>query len=295
MSDKINFRALGAILVVIFVIVLIFSCAANKPSWGDAVNGYHLQYYLPKGETLKYKAHSTQSSRQEMMGQAMEFTRESNSYYSLTGDGADKEKNIISKVKMDSIIIKIKSPQGERNLDASDIVGKDFTLILSSIGKRIKFIDPESLKVNFGMGGEMEAERFFQDLLPELTTNPVKVGDSWTVFETDTVNEGGLDIVVKSEIKNNVAESGLFEGIDCLKISSIITLTLEGSGQQMGADIFFEGDGEGNASWYYAYKKGVFVRGETEMLMEGTATVSGPQNMTIPITHETKASTSLLN
>ena len=112
--------------------------------------------------------------------------------------------------------------------------------------------------------------------------------------EKDTVNQGGLDIVVDTETTNTVDGLETVDGMECLKIAGKITFTLEGSGQQMGADVLFEGDGDGTATWYFAYKKGVFVKSNNEMLMEGTATVSGGQNMTIPITQETKVEVKLV-
>lgn len=294
MRDKINFRALGAILVVVFVVFLIFSCAAKKQFWGDAASGYILKYNLPKGVTLTYKASSQQVTRQEMMGQAMEVTRQSSSQYSMTGTGLDEAKNIVSKVRMDSIDINVKSPQGERNLDASAIVGSDFELTVSSVGKKIKFVDPKSIKVNFGMGSELESERFFRDLLPRLAEKPIKVGESWMNSTVDTVFENGLEIVVNAETKSTLLGTETVAGMECLKVASKVTLALEGTGQQGGADIFFEGDGDGTATWYYAYKKGTLVKSTTEVLMEGTATVTGPQNMTISISQETKSQVDLV-
>jgi len=42
------------------------------------------------------------------------------------------------------------------------------------------------------------------------------------------------------------------------------------------------------------YKKGVFIKSKNDMLMEGTATVTGAQNMTIPMTQETTIEVNLV-
>jgi len=43
-----------------------------------------------------------------------------------------------------------------------------------------------------------------------------------------------------------------------------------------------EGDLEGNDTWYFAYKEGIFVKTVSDISTEGTVTIS-PQNMTIPL------------
>ena len=62
----------------------------------------------------------------------------------------------------------------------------------------------------------------------------------------------------------------------------------------MGASLLMEGDGDVNSTWHFAYKKGAFVKSNTEVLMEGTVSVTGGQNMTIPITQETNVEVKLV-
>lgn len=294
MKERINIRTIASLLVVLLAVSLIIGCAGKKPSWGDANNGFILNYQLPKSQVWDYEATTNQSQTMEMMGQPMETSTDIVSKYSITGTGLDKNKNVTSKVNMASASIKTKSPQGERTLDLGAIIDKDFGLTFARCGKKVKFSDPDSIEVDFGQGGKRSAESFFKNLLPRLPLQPVKIGGTWTVNEKDTVNQGGLDIAVNSETINTVESLENVDGVECLKIASKVKISLEGSGQQMGADVFFEGDGDGTATWYYAYKKGVFVKSNTEMLMEGTASVTGGQNMTIPITQETKVDVKLV-
>ncbi len=118
----------------------------------------------------------------------------------------------------------------------------------------------------------------------------MKVGESWKTSEVDTVKQSGLDIIVNMEITNTFSGVETIDGVECSKIISKIAGMLEGSGSQMGAEVYFEGDTDGTSTWYFTFKEGRLLKSETEMLMEGTATVSGAQNMTIPITQETKVS-----
>ena len=44
MKLKVDFRAIGTILVIFFAIYLIVGCAAKNPFWGDAKSGYIIMY-----------------------------------------------------------------------------------------------------------------------------------------------------------------------------------------------------------------------------------------------------------
>ena len=294
MKKRMNVHTISSLLVVFLTVSLIIGCAGKKPPWGDAKTGFILAYQLPKDQVWKYDTKTIQDQAMEMMGNAMETTTDVASVYTMTGLGLNEKKQITSNVKMDSASIKVKSPRGDMNFDLSAVVNKDFGLTFGRCGKKVTFSDPENIEVDLGGGGKRTAEDFFRKILPILATEPVKVDDSWKVTEKDTVNQGGLDIVVDTETMNTIEGVENVDGMECLKIASKITFSLEGSGQQMGADVLFEGDGDGTSTWYYAYKKGVFVKSENDLLMEGTATVSGGQNMTIPITQETKAEVKLV-
>ncbi len=179
--------------------------------------------------------------------------------------------------------------------DLSAIVGKNFGLTISPKGKKISFSDPESIKVDFGpMGGKRDAESFFKNLFPKLPDNPMKIGQSWTVSEEKMEPQSGLNINIKSESVNTLVALETVDGMECLKITTKTTGTMDGKGNQGGMDIDFEGDLEATSTWFYAYKKGIFVSANSENLVEGTAVVAGGQNMTIPITQESKTEVKLI-
>ncbi|MFB0519338.1 MAG: hypothetical protein ACETWC_08665 [Acidobacteriota bacterium] len=51
---------------------------------------------------------------------------------------------------------------------------------------------------------------------------------------------------------------------------------------------------EDSATWHFAYKNGLFVKHIFQGFAKATATVIGPQNMTIPITQKIKIETKLV-
>ena len=294
MKKIICLRTLGLFLVVLVSVSLIVGCAGKKPPWGNAESGFILNYQLQKDQVWKYENKTNQIQIMELNGNAMEISTDVSSVYTITGNGLEKNKLFNSTVKMESISNKVKTPQGEREIDLSSIIGKDFGMTFKRCGKKVNFSNPDNIKVDLGPGGKQDAEKFFKNLLPRLGREPVKIGGSWKVTEKDSVNQGGLDIAIETETTNIIQGVETIEGMECLKIKSKFTLSMEGSGQQMGADVLFEGEGDGTHTWYFAYKKGLFVKSNIETLMEGTAIVSGGQNMTIPITQERSSEVKLV-
>ena len=292
---KTNFKILRSLCFLMLVIALIIGCAAKKQFWGDEKTGFIFNYRLPQDQVWKYEAKTNQSSAQEVMGQSYESSTDIVMNYSVKGVGLDEEQNITSQVVMDSMSMVIKSMQGELKPDISAILGKNFVLTFSPKGKKVGFSDPDSIKVDFGpAAGQRGAESFFRNLFPRLSGNPIKIGNSWTVNEERTEPQGGLNINIKTETVNTVAGFETIAETECLKITTKTTGTVDGKGNQMGADVDFEGDLEGSSVWYYAFKEGAFVKATAEIFVEGTAAVTGPQNLTVPITQETKSEVKLI-
>lgn len=295
MSNK-HSNVLLTFFVLAVVISLFIGCAAKKPFWGDEKTGFIMIYKLNNNQIWKYQSTTKQTTSQEVMGQTMEFTTNIATKYSIQGAGLDEQKNLVTKVKMDTISYVSSSVQGENKLDLSAIIGKDFGMTFTPKGKKVTFSNPDSVTIDVGqmMGGKQDVERFYRNLVPRLAEKPVKIGDNWTVTEDDVVPQGGLNINIHHETQHTLEGFETIDDVECMKITAKTTGTLDGSGKQMGMDVVLEGDLEGKTTWYFAYQKGMFVQSKSEIFMEGTAAVSGQTNMTIPITQETKSEAKLV-
>ena len=82
--------------------------------------------------------------------------------------------------------------------------------------------------------------------------------------------------------------------MECIKVTAKSTGIMDGEGERGGAEMIFEGDIKSADIWYFAYKKGVFVKSISEGETDATISISGPQNMTIPMTMETRFETKLI-
>jgi len=296
MYSKTNLKLLLSFSLVILILSLLLGCAAKKPFWGDEKTGFLLTYRLAPNQVWKYHSTSQELTNMERMGQAIETERNSINDYSVTGTGTDSENNLVATIKIDTIGIASTGMGREMSFDMTPLIGKSFGMTFSPRGKELEFPGADTLEVDFGMmaGGKQNVKNFFRTIFPDLPAKPIKIGESWTDHDTLTIPQSGMEITVTTASNNTISGFETIAGMECLKISSKATGAMSGGGETMGMDMTFEGDIEGNSTWYFAYKKGTYVKVESEGFMEGTIAISGAQNMTMPITVETKSEVKLL-
>ncbi len=80
-----------------------------------------------------------------------------------------------------------------------------------------------------------------------------------------------------------------------MKINVVFKGTLEGEGEQDGMELITTGDIEGTATWYFAYKEGIFVSQLTEGTGKSITEIKGPQDMTLPATRVYTLKTELVD
>ncbi|MBN2028874.1 hypothetical protein JW824_01400 [bacterium] len=256
-----------SLLIVSF---LILSCASKKPMWGDPQTGLILQYRIEKDQALNYNISLDQNSVMDIMGQSMETETDINLDFNMKCTEIDNQKNMITQVDLETLNITMDGMQGRSNINTSALIGKSFGMSLSPIGEK-EFIDIESVpKINFGemSGGERSIESFFSDILPQLSTEPVKVGESWIIQTEYDEPMGEMDLLVKLESNNMLDGLETIDGVECARIETHSTGTVSGSGSQGGMYMVFVGDLESTSTWYFAYKEGLFIKETVEQVLD---------------------------
>ena len=296
MFTKSNFRILLSLTCLTLMIAIIIGCAAKKSFWGDEKTGFILNYQLKPDQVWNYQINSTENTNMEQMGQTIDIESNSMIKYTVRGNGLNEQKNLLSTITIDTINVVAKGMGGERTVDMSPFIGKSFGLTFSPKGDELEFSGVDTIVVDLGMtqGGKQTPRNSFRTVFPDLPDEPVKIGETWTDKDTTTVNQSGMKIDVTTDGKHKLEGYETVDGIECLKISSKTAGIMDGAGQTMGMDMNFEGDIDGKSTFYFAYKTGTFIKVITESFMEGTIAISGPTNMTMPITVESKSTINLL-
>ncbi|MCU0646105.1 MAG: DUF6263 family protein, partial [bacterium] len=232
----------------------------------------------------------------EQMGQSIAIKTNSLAIYTITGTGINQQKNLQADVMLDTMSIVMSSPMGENKPDLSSVLGKNFGMTFTSKGKELDYTRTEALEIDFGMmaGGKQNLSSNFRNLFPDLPQQPIKIGETWTSKDTLTIPQSGMEINLKTETTNKLEGLEVVAGMECLKITSKSKGTVDGKGERMGMNMGIEGDTDATTTWYFAYKLGIFVKAESESFMESTIAISGPQNMTMPMSQETKSEVKLI-
>jgi hypothetical protein len=247
---------------------------------------------MPEGQAIKYQNTMNVVQTMDMMGQEMQSTTKMDITFSAKSKGTKNNQNILG-VTIDNLNMKSESPQGDFNPDLSSLVGKSFEMNLSFLGKELNLEGAKKLSFETPQG-ESNLFSNFQTLFPNLAGKPLKIGDTFTTYDTLDIDEGGISLQMVFENANTLTGYETVDGYECVKVTAKVKGTMKGSGNQGGADLEFEGDIEADDMWLFAYKKGLIVKQKSDSLVESTILVTGPQEMTLPMTMDMKFELNLL-
>jgi len=276
------------LVFVLFVAFALFNGCATKTAknfWGDPQTGLKLAYRSLDGQTLTYVTNVTSKETVDMMGQKVTTDSKSNSRFSLQSKG-EKEGNLVFGVTIDEMGMEINNPMtGKIKPDMKNILGKGFSMSLSTLGKELDFSGTENLKYQMGQAGERKVESSFRSLFPDLAEKPVKVGDTWNTTDDIDEKSGPFQIKLHFDSVNTLAGLETINDLACIKVTETISGTMAGKGKQMGADLEIIGKISGTSTWYFAYKKGYFVKVTVTTATTGNVVVTA-QNMKLPLNTE---------
>jgi hypothetical protein len=244
-------------------------------------------------ETLQYRSISGSVQNMKVMGMEMEIKSDKKVVYTVRPEGMEGDNHKI-RITVDSLEANTAGPQGNIAADGELVFGKSFDMILSPYGKELDLGGAADLKYNRGMGEIVSVAADFQGSFPDLAGRRVKQGETWTTTDTLRVDESGGEVVIALEAVNTLAGYETVDGMECAKVTAVVLGTVTGTGEQNGAQLEFDGTFTGNETWYFAYKKGIFVKSSSEQHVLNTVKVSGPQNMEIPVDQKMTFETSLV-
>jgi len=255
---------------------------------GYASDSNKLRYKMKKGTTLNYTMESTMESLQEVMGSEIESTTQSKAKIKITSEGQNKDGNLIFIMVYESMVIELLSSMMDSTFeDPEGLLGKRIRKTITPSGDQIESVELDSIKLGMLVqGGGLSSSREF---LPNLPEGELKIGQTVSQTDVDSLNTFGGTTVSKSEVEFTLIGNETKLGYDCLKIAVKGTVNLEGDGSMQGMKFFIEGDGDFQSTLYFAQKEGLLVAAEKQTDIEMTAAVTGQMSMTIPITQSVKS------
>ena len=265
-----NWKLLGAILIVLSLIGS--GCASKKNLWGDPETGLILKYKAPEDGKLSYVKSSDFVQRLEIKGQKISIDAVQDFNYSMTPEKSD-EQSTRYLISIDSVDYSISSPTGDIYPDMSSIIGESFGMDITSTGYEKNFEEAKSIKYSVQDQEQSVASSFYA-LFPQLPDQPVKVGDTWKSVDTIVEENARGDLLLVFNNLNTIVSIEKFNGLDCGKVDTKVSGTMNGGGKEKDVVYDYDGDLAGSGTWYFAYKEGVLV--------QETGTGTGKGNIMIP-------------
>jgi hypothetical protein len=278
--------AMAAVILVLAAGAVLAS--ADPQASGKAVV---LEYKMPAGRALTYQTKTDEAQVMEVQGQSMSTQTNNTSTFTFTSKGP-KDKDFLVGVKIDDIAVNISSNvQGDMSPDMSSVKGKFFDMVLSPLGAEVDVTGAEA--ITYDIAGETRnLASGFKTFFPDLAGKPVKIGDTWPSTASTEEKTGSMAIRVDLQYTNTLEGFETIDGMECARISSQVTGTVSGTGNQGGMDLTFSGTTKGKDVWHFAVKEGMLVKQASEATSEMSIDVPGA-GMTIPMNMTSKGEVKL--
>lgn len=256
--------------------------------------GITLTYRVPENRDIQYHMSSETVERTIKNNKPEEGVTKNSVKYSVRAKGF-KGKNRLLRIHLDALDMRIEHKMSGAFIPYTDsLVGKEFYMVLSPVGKELEFFGADSLKFEIVPGLKQDVAYLFRDNFPDLTNKPVKVGDSWDTQNDFTANFLGILQHVVVDAHHTLKGIETLEGLECIKVKTTFTGTNTGKGQVKGVYHEYQGKFKGTSTWYFAYKEGILVKAAASRVGEIYFS-KGHDKKPTHMTSETKGEINLIN
>lgn len=246
-----------------------------------------LKYNFKEGKTFRTTTTVTTSTVQSMMGQEMKVLADVSLSSDLKFIKVDNQGNATSLISVQGSSSVTVPTGGEPMVKKEDFKNNNISVVFSPDGKSIseKLIDSEGKDAS-------TVKNYIK--LTQLPKRIVKSGEIWQDKQVDTISspEGGANpitfMTTATDTKYTFVGKEQKDGKELYRISYTGTLDIAGKGNQMGMDLVMEGSGVTKGFFYFDPALSIVVYNDGVTEMNTTISVTGQQNMTIPMTQSVK-------
>ncbi len=243
---------------------------------------FNLKYDYKADKSYLYDYIMENNMTQEVMGQEMKLNSSLNAIVRMQTESKNESGNTIFISSLDSATIKSSSPMGDTTMVLTDIIGKRIKLEISPLGKVISREVLDTVKASM-MTAQFNRESINLVDLPE---NEIKPGDTWTVEKVDTVETAGGIFINSSKNVYTLVGKETYNNCECLKITSVSDMTIEGNASMQGFDFVAEGTGKATGTIYFDNENGLLNEMIQNVEQQFTLAGTGQQNIIIPISQK---------
>jgi len=243
-----------------------------------------LKYGFKAGATFQQEMEIQQNTVQSMMGQEIKVVGEVKGLVEYQVEAVSPDGNATMLMTVKDISVR------------QSAMGRDTTLSYSDMKDIVRIVfSPEGKVLSSEQVDSSDAAAVINQIEPGrllfLPGREVKTGESWDEGYNETKSAGaGTPFALEMAVENKYTLTGKenSDGKELYRISNSGTIGITGKGSQMGLEMFIEGNAvvKGYSLFDAGRKMIVFTENDTEM--ELNVAVTGPQEMTIPMTQQIK-------
>jgi hypothetical protein len=245
-----------------------------------------LRYALREGKEWRYHVLKKKDTSLEIPKIGMDLSRKSTLQkdYALSFISRDAQGHLKLAVSINDIRLVTQSSSGEDGVDFPDAKGRVFHLIVTDVGKEIKYAGIDDLKgkikTQSGKTVTMGIENFFYNILLDLPEKRIHIGDVWKTGKNNTIiNEDGIEQTVIYNVVCTLEALTKMNDTVCLKIKKYSSGTLTGAGTSANGVLEnyseFRGKFESFGTVYFDPENSVVRKAETTNKIQGEVTIQG--------------------
>lgn len=266
-------------------LVLMFSLFGTTVYGQESVM---LKYNYKPGKAFRTTTTTNQEVVQSMMGQEMKVLVDVSTVSELKITKVDTKGNGTALVSIINLSVNT-SAMGKNSVAKKEDFKKDnICAVMSETGKSISTSLVDSTEASDTLNSSLQNIK-----MQALPARMVKIGEKWQYRQIDTTNIKAPNPVTfmttTTDAEYTLEGKEIKDGKELYRISYTGKLEIVGKGNQMGMEVFMEGTGALKGSFYFDPKISMVVYTDGLCEMNTTISVSGQQNMSIPMTQTIKS------
>ncbi len=252
-------------------------------------NAWLLKYQFEKGKSYDQHTRITQDIVQTMNGQEIKILSEIEANNRLDVENREGDGTALLLVSAGDLSVRSAAMGRDTTMKYSGLKDK-VRVKLSETGKLISSEKVDSSEVSAIISQlNMGDQRY-------LPGKQVKAGEKWedqSVVNRKPSAGSPFELEITTDTDYSFSGAEQLNGKELLKVTYTGEMHMKGKGTQMGMEMYLEGAGKTEGFFYFDPAAYVVVSSTDLAELEINVSVTGPQNMTIPMTQSVKTITTL--
>lgn len=255
---------------------------------------FKTQLKVSKGQEYNYQTESNMDIIQSMGGQEIKVANNSSSTYKYKVENVQNDGKVEVLGSVWDVKATTKAPMMDTTMTFNGRVTPVYKLVFNQNGSSVsrEAVDTTGA-ISANIGVSMDRSISPSGLFCEFPEKNLKVGEKWTKSTSDSVPSMGGKLGLNIKTEYTLGGTQTLNGKQVQKVSFTSEIELGGKANMQGMDIFIEGTGVQNGTILLDVISKVVTENQSDTELDMNLAITGPQNMTIPMTQKIKTTQKL--